>query len=201
MTSSDDKKAVIDEIVHGTFVKEGVMVAFPLCFPGATTPITAAESHITALDATADGVVYGGTSGRLTHVFVGMFNGVTGIVFDMGTVEGADHCAAICCGQEYFVACVNGPGGGRILRHKLQPLPFDLIQEWAFSRQPFEDLGEAGKCERIVHAVTDLSRRFVIGTTDTHLFRVDLESGQVEVMCELLGAGRLGVGSKGGPEP
>ena len=51
-TSSPEARALIDEIVHGTFVKEGTMVAFPTCFPGASIPIPADESHITALDIT-----------------------------------------------------------------------------------------------------------------------------------------------------
>ena len=32
--NSPEAKALIDEIVHGTFMKEGTMVAFPTCFPG-----------------------------------------------------------------------------------------------------------------------------------------------------------------------
>src|SRR5215510_11541695 len=126
---SPEAKALIDEIVHGTFVKEGMMAAFPTCFPGASVPIPADESHITALDRTADGIIYGGTSGRATHLFVAMFHGVTGAVFDRGTVPDANSCSAICCGQTRFAACVNGPDGGRIVSGALQSLPFDLIQE------------------------------------------------------------------------
>ncbi len=195
---SPGTKALIDEIVHGTFVKEGTMIAFPTCFPGASVPIVADESHITALDVTPDGIVYGGTSGRLTHLFVGMFHGVTGVVFDMGAVEGADHCAAICCGKAKFVACVNGPSGGRIITRGFQGLPFDLIQEWGFSRQPFQDLGEVVEGERIVHAVTDLSKRYVVGTTEGHLFVVDIEGAKVDVVGRVRGPGRLALGSKGG---
>jgi len=195
--SSPEAKALIDEIVHGTFVKEGTMVAFPTCFPGASIPIVADESHITALDVTSDGIVYGGTSGRLAHLFVGMFHGVTGVVFDMGTVEGADQCAAICCGKAKFVAGVNGPGGGRLITRGFQPLPFDLIQEWGFHRQPFQDLGEVVKGERIVHAVTDRSKQYVVGTTEGHLFVVDIGAATVDIVGEIQGAGRLAVGSKG----
>ena len=91
------------------------MVAFPTCFPGASTPIPADESHITALDISPEGMIHGGTSGRATHLFVAMFHGVTGAVLDRGTVEGARHCAAVCCGQKRFAACVNGPAGGRVV--------------------------------------------------------------------------------------
>ena len=31
----------IDQIVHGAFVTEGTMVAFPPCFPGVTQPLPA----------------------------------------------------------------------------------------------------------------------------------------------------------------
>jgi len=196
--NSPGAKALKDEIVHGTFMTEGTLVAFPTCFPGVTVPIAADESHITALDIAADGLVYGGTSGKRTHLFVGMFHGVTGVVFDMGTVEGPSECVALCCGRSDFVACVNGPGGGRVHARKLQPLPFDLLQEWEFQREPLQDLGEPVEAERIVHAVTDGSSGRVIGVTQGHLFRVDFESRRVQVVGEVAASGRLAVGSRGG---
>jgi len=195
--NSPEAKALIDEIVHGTFMKEGTMVAFPMCFPGASIPIVADESHITALDITPEGIGYGGTSGRLTHLFVGMFHGVTGMVFDMGIVEGATGCAAIGCGKGKFVACVNGPRGGRIITAGLQGLPFDLIQEWGFGRQPFQDLGEVVKGEPIVHAVMDSSKTRMIGVTTGHAFSVDVEASRFQVLDQIKGAGRLALGSKG----
>ena len=196
-TNSPGAKALIDEIVHGAFLKEGTMVAFPTCFPGVTVPITADESRITALGVTDDGIVYGGTSGRLTHLFVGMFHGVTGVVFDMGTVADADHCAAICCGDAKFAACVNGPGGGRIVTRSLVPLPFDLIQEWEFKRQPFEDMGEVVKGEQIIHAVVADSKMHMIGVTENHLFVMDMVSGKMRIVAEVRGAGQLGIGPNG----
>jgi len=190
-------KALTEEIRHGAFMREGTMVAFPTCFPGASVPIVADESHITALGVDAAGCIYGGTTGRLTHLFVAMFHGVTGLVFDMGTVAGATHCAAVCCGLKKFVACVNGPAGGRLISRELEPLPYDLIQEWGFSRRPFEDLGEVVPGENIIHAVTDQSRRVVTGVTSGHLFALDIESGKVRTVGEVPGRGRLALGSKG----
>jgi hypothetical protein len=195
--NAPEARALIDEIVHGTFVKEGAMVAFPTCFPGASTPIPADESHITALDITPDGIVYGGTSGRAAHLFVAMFHGVTGVVFDRGTVEGAQQCAAVGCGRSSFAACVNGPGGGRVVTGALQPLPFDLIQEWGFSRTPFEDLGQING-EPIVHAVADASKTWLIGTTTNHLFTLRFGEKKLEIVGEVPGQGRLALGSKGG---
>src|SRR5215467_1879964 len=165
--NSPEARALIDEIVHGTFVKEGMMAAFPTCFPGASVPIPADESHITALDITPDGIIYGGTSGRATHLFVAMFHGVTGVVFDRGTISGADQCVAVCCGKTKFAGCVNGPDGGRVVVGTLQSLPFDLIQEWGFSRTPLQDLGKVNG-ERIVHAVADDSKSLLIGITTGH---------------------------------
>jgi len=195
--SSPGTKELRDEIVHGTFVKEGTLVAFPTCFPGSSVPIRADESHITALDATVDGAVYGGTSGHATHLFVGMFHGVTGAVIDLGVVEGATRCAAICCGREHFVAGVNSEPGGRLVGRRLQPLPFDLIQEWGFERQPFAELGTVGAGERIVHMAADPDRGYAVGTSEKHLFVVDLETRKVEVVGEVQGRGQIGVDAEG----
>jgi hypothetical protein len=193
--NSPEARALIDEIVHGTFMKEGTMVAFPTCFPGASVPITADEGHITALDITGDGIVYGGTSGRAAHLFVAMFHGVTGVVFDLGTIEGADQCVAIGCGGSQFAACVNGPGGGRVITGGLQGLPFDLIQEWGFSRPPLKDLGKVND-EPIVHAVFHPPSARLVGTTTNHIFTCDLESGTIRIAGEISGTGRIALGSK-----
>jgi hypothetical protein len=193
---SPEAKALIDEIVHGTFMKEGTMVAFPTCFPGASIPIPADESHITALDVSGDGMIYGGTSGRATHLFVAIFHGVTGIVFDRGTVERANQCAAICCGKSRFVACVNGPGGGRVVAGGFEGLPFDLIQEWGFGRSAFSELGKVSD-EPILHAVTNAQKTLLVGITGRHLFTVEIEAGKINTIDELPGSGRIALGSKG----
>ena len=195
--SSPGTRALVDEIVHGTFVKEGTMVAFPTCLPGATAPIRSDESHIRALDIAADGLVYGGTSGQATHLFVGMFHGVTGNVFDMGVVEGADECTAVCCGSDRFIAGVNGSTGGRIVSRGLQPLPFDLIQEWGFGRRPFDDLGLVQQPEPIVHARSLPGQDLAVGITTASLFTVDLAAGEVNVVGKVPGNGQLAVDADG----
>ena len=194
---SPEAQALIDEIVHGTFMKQGTMAAFPTCFPGATIPIPADESHITALDIAGEGMVYGGSSGHAAHLFVGIFHGVTGVVFDRGTVAGADHCAAVCCTKSKVVNCVNGPDGGRVIATSFQGLPFDLIQEWGFGRPSLDEWGKVGG-RRILHAVADSSITSVIGITPERLFVVDAERGKIEVADEIVGRGRIALGSKGG---
>lgn len=193
--NSPEARALIDEIVHGTFMKEGTMVAFPTCFPGASIPIPGDESHITALGITGDGIIYGGTSGRATHVFVAMFHGVTGVVFDLGTIEGANRCVAIGCSKSRFAACVNGPSGGRVVTGELQGLPFDLIQEWGFGRPALKDLGKIND-EPIVHAVLHEAKGTLVGTTSNHLFTCDVEAGKIQTTGEVPGSGRIAIGSK-----
>jgi outer membrane protein assembly factor BamB len=145
-------------------------------------------------------MVYAGTSGYRTHLLVGMFHGVTGIVFDMGFVEGANHVAAVCCAREHFVAAVNGPGGGRLVMRAFQPLPFDLIQEWHIGRTPYRELGEAVPGERVLHAVADATRTKVVGVTEGHLFVLDLQAAlddapsAVKLVAALPGRARLALG-------
>ena len=180
-----------DQIVHGAFVTQGSMVAFPPCFPAVTLPVPADECHITALDVTADGIVYAGTSGYAAHLLVGMFHGVTGMVLDMGVVEGANQTAAICCAQGKVVAAVNGPHGGRLVLRELQPLPFDLIQEWHIGQAPYQVLSEVVPGEKIQHAVADATKQKVVGLTEGHLFVLDVETAQVAVVGQVAGRGRL----------
>lgn len=196
--NAPEAKALIDEIVHGTFMKEGTMVAFPMCFPGVTAPIVADESHITALDTAPDGMIYGGTSGHATHLFVAMFHGVTGCVFDLGVVEGATKTLDVACGKSHFVAGVNGQKGGRLLRHKFQPLPFDLLQEWGFGRPGYDDLGQPVKGERIVSLIASRGRNRVVGATTNHVFLYDFDKNETKVLGEARTVGELGVGPKGG---
>lgn len=189
---SPEYQAAMREVVHGTFVREGTLVAFPLCFPDVTVPIPPDESRITALDCAEGGsVIYGGTSGRRTHVFVAMFHGATGMVYDLGAVDDATCCTAICCLAGEFVACVNGPHGGRLICRELEPAPFDLIQEWFFERKPLTDLGAPAPGEPIIHAVVEAGGKGLVGVTSRHLFRWTASTRRIEVLDELNCAGRL----------
>jgi hypothetical protein len=195
---SPQAEALRNEVYQNAFTKEGTFVAFPLCLPRDSAPLPADESHVTALDVAPNWMVYGGTSGRRAHLFFGSLHGATGMVMDMGGVDGATHTAAVGCGQKRLVAFVNGPRGGRALARALQGVPFDLLQEWGFTRQPYEELGEIVPGERIVHAIADPARTRAVGATERHLFTVGLDEGKPEVVAELPGAApRLAVGSKG----
>jgi hypothetical protein len=196
--SRPDTKAKVDEIVHGVFVMEGTMVAVPTHFPGATVPIPRDEGHITALDSAEDGNIYGGTSGRAVHVFVGMFHGVTGMVFDLGSLPDSNHCPAICCAEDKFVAAVNGPKGGRLVSRNYQPLPYDLLQEWGFSRTPFDDIGTPTPGEPIVDARAVPSGKSILCSTETGLHLAKVAETGIEKIGDIPGMGRIGLGSNGG---
>lgn len=191
-------KDLVNEITRGAFVQEGKFVAFPMCFPGASVPIPADESHITALDIIDNGDFHGGTSGRAVHLFAGSFAGTTGLVFDLGTVEDADQCAAVCCGQKDYVAAVNGPDGGRLVTGRMTWIQPDFVQEWGLSRKPLTDLGEPVPGDRIEHAIADAARQRVIGSTGRRLFVVDLDGMKTHVIGEIDGGGRITLGAKGG---
>lgn len=195
--NSPGTKRLINEIFHGTYIREGTAIAFPMCIPGATLPIPADESHITALDITRDGIVYGGTSGRSSHFFIGMFIGSTGMVYDVATIADAESCTAVCCGKDKFVGCVNDAGGGRIFTRDLQEVPYDVTQETAIYNKPLYDLGYPVKGERIIHAVRDDSREYMIGITENHLFVLDIEKAKMEVVGEVTGSGKLVAGLDG----
>jgi hypothetical protein len=143
-------------------------------------------------------MVYAGTSGHASHLLVGMFHGITGMVMNMGKVEGADQCAAMCCGQKKFVAMVNGPQGGQLVARGLEWLPFDLIQEWHMGRSPYTILPPAFGHERVLHAVAAADGQKAVGITESRLFTYNFDTDAVETVGDVPGKGRLVVGAQGG---
>ncbi|MGO9084876.1 MAG: hypothetical protein ACLP6G_10270 [Terriglobales bacterium] len=189
-------KAYEQELAH-QFVREGTMVAFPMCLPGMTTRITHDECRITALDINSDGHVYGGTSGRQAHLFAAAFHGLTGVVLDVGVVPDGTNSVAVCCGRSRAVAFVNGARGGRAIAIPKIDLAQDWIQEWGLDPSILQDLGECVPSELVVHAICDPSRSTVIGITTGHLFTMDAESGKVTVIGEVSGRGHLAISNSG----
>lgn len=189
-----ERERIRKEIIRNAHICEGTMVAFPLCFPGASVPIPADESHITALDVAPGGFIYGGTSGKKSHIFVGMFHGALGAVFDLGAIDGAVHCAAVCCGNEKFFAFVNSDKGGSVVSGKLRDEPDQLIQEWGFIREPLQNHGSPFENEKIIHAITDKNRSMAVGITRRRVFSVDFSTAQIRTIAEMEGKGRLALG-------
>jgi hypothetical protein len=179
------------EYCQRTFVQYGIMAAFPLCFPGATTAIVHDDSRITTLDLAPDRKIYGGTSGHQAHLFVGMLHGATGCVLDLGILSGASESIAVCCGERHVIAAANGPEGGLLFRRRLESQPPDLLQEWFFERKPLEALGLVASGEPIVHAIADSTRRFMIGITGKQLFSVEFKDPLIKSIASVSGATRL----------
>jgi hypothetical protein len=188
------------EALSRQFVREGTMVAFPMCLPGMTTQIPHDESRITALDINSVGHLYGGTSGHEAHLFGAAYHGLTGIVLDAGTVAGATSTVAICCGAGETagaIAFLNGSGGGRAVRVPHLELAEDWIQEWGLEPQALKDLGECVSGEAVVHAVALPDGKTIVGVTTGHLFTVDFESGKIRVVGEAPGRGRIAISGGG----
>jgi hypothetical protein len=194
--NSAEIKAYENELAH-QFVREGMMVAFPTCLPGMTTPIPLDESRITALDVNAEGHVYGGTSGRQAHIFGAAFHHLTGIVLDVGAVSGCTSTAAVCCGDSRTIAFVNGAQSGRAVAVPHIKLAEDWIQEWGLAPPVMQELGECVPGETVVHAVAVPPGKIVVGVTTKHLFTMDVESGRIAVVGEAAGRGQLAVGRSG----
>jgi hypothetical protein len=191
--NSPEIKAYLNDLGN-QFVREGTMVAFPTCLPGMTTPIPLDESRITALDINSDGHVYGGTSGQQAHIFGAAFHHLTGIVLDAGTVAGCTSTAAVCCGASRVIAFVNGPQGGRAVALPYIRLAEDWIQEWGLRPPVLQELGECVSGEQVVHAIAVPTRNTIVGVTTKHVFTVDVETGQINVVGEAPGRGRLAMG-------
>ncbi len=196
--NSPEARAIVEEIGRTTFTREGLMVAFPTCFPGETVPIVHDEGRVTALDATAGGTIYGGTSGRRVHIFGANFHGLSGMVLDLGVVEDGTECAAVCCGASKVIAFVNGPKGGRVFSSAPAPLHDDLIQEWGFGRPQLAPVGEWDSGSRFIDAAADPTGKIVVGATAKNLFRMDLDTMDRSVMGEVQGAGQVAFASQGG---
>lgn len=192
----ETRRKAIDEIVHGTFLMEGNMVAFPLCFPGVTVPLPPDESHITALTLGPDALVYGCTGGHQAHLIVGMFHGLTGMVYDLGSPAGATEGVAVGCTNKQVIAAFNGPNGGSLVRREAHGLPFDLIQEWGFTRPSLDELGGFANGERFIDGIMLDNDTFIV-SGERHLAAVNVSSGMLTTICELPQPTRLARTSDG----
>jgi len=186
----ETRRKAIDEIVHGTFLSEGTMIAFPTCFPGVTIAIPADESLITALTLGPDALVYGCTSGKQAHLLVGMFHGLTGIIYDLGTPTGMTEGVAVGCTSDYVLAAFNGPSHSCLVRRKVHNLPFDLLQEWGFSRPELDVLPPVGRNERFTDGIMLDNDTFIVATTG-HLAAVNVVAGETTILAELTQPTRL----------
>ncbi len=187
----------MNNTLHGAFVREGRMVAFPLSYPGASAPVPADESLLQVLDTAADGTIYAGTGGRAAHLVAGLFAGVTGAVFDLGRFDDMQRTVAIGCSDTELIAWLDGEAGSRLVSRALERLPYDLTQEGGFTPQPFTDLGDPTPGRRPVAAVRTPNRKWIVGATAQDGFRLNLESHELTQVPGISTAGALGVTADG----
>ena len=188
--NSPEIKAYLNNIAH-QFVREGLMVSFPMCVPGMTTPIAHDESRITALDVNAQGHIYGGTSGRQAHLFAAAFHGLSGIVLEAGAIPGARSTATVCCCESRTIGFVNVSGHGHAVAIPEIDLGQDFIQEWGFEPPVLTDLGECVPGESVLDAVYVSSRKTIVGVSTHHLFVLNVEPIQATVVAEVPAHGFL----------
>lgn len=167
---NDFKDMLPEEIHHGAYIREGHMAAMPLCFPGVTTPVDANESFITSLAVAPDEIIYGGTSGKLMHIFAAFTRGSSGIVVDLGGDGESTECIGLAYTKKQIIAGVNGKKGGRIICRQLQNMPFDCIQEWIIDLPRFKVAIQLSKNEQIIDLISNTSQNGVIGTTENGVF-------------------------------
>lgn len=187
---SPEIKAYLNALAH-QFVREGLMVAFPMCLPGMTTPIPLDQSRITALDVNAQGYIYGGTSGSQAHLFAAAFHGLSGIVLDAGNIPGATNTTAMCCAESRTIAFVNVSGHGHAVAIPAIDFAQDFIQEWGLSPPVLTDLGECIPGQSVLHAVYAPSSKIIVGLSTRHLFLLNVASGQVSVVADVPAHGFL----------
>ena len=174
------------EIHHGAYIREGHMIAMPLCFPGVTTPIDANDSFITSLIIGPDEIIYGGTSGKHAHIFAAFTRGPTGVVVDLGEYSESTEYIGLAYTKEQLIAGVNGKKGARILSRHIQNIPFaDCIQEWKFDISPFKIAIELPEKEKIIDLVSDNNQNGIIGVTDKGLFRWDEETNSIKTYYDI----------------
>lgn len=195
------------EIHRGEFSREGIFVAFPLCFPGVTLSIPREESRVVTLTTDAEGLIYGATTGRANHVFFACFEATSGIVLDLKWPDPSNACPAICCGiKESLFAANPATGGGLLLRRQIQGRPGDLLHEWSFQRHPFEEIKDARFSDPILDLVTLPGYRFAVCTTRSEVALYDFEERRIVDRQSVEGTGRacatgetvLGFDTRGG---
>lgn len=191
---SPEAAAYRREVRDNSFTTEGLMVAFPTCMPGQSVPIPLDESRITALDVTPAGTIFGGTSGKHSHLFVADFRAESGLVFDLGVVTEAGSCVAVCRGAGVLLAFVNGERGGRAVSTRMMPPLRGFIQEWGIDRSPINNLGECFRGEPVVHATA--ATEAIVGATSNHVFTVDPKGAAIQAAGEAPGS-RLAVAPGG----
>ncbi len=184
---------VLDWRNIGEFIREGVMVAVPLCFPGQTVPPPAGETAITTLAVDPLRTVYCGTAGNAAHVLAAMIHQDSGIVHDLGTVPGATSVDALAVTGDGLAILATGSAGTSLWRTERFSKSF-LIQEWTIRRPPIEKVADVLGPDVTPAAAACLDGRVLLGLTAPtgELFRLDLATGECTTLAAVDERGHFG---------
>ncbi len=189
--NSPAAQAERERIVQETFVQEGTFVAFPLCFPGATTPIPIDESRILALDFAENGLICGLSGGEAIHLFSGQLRAATGAVVDHGILSGATGVAGVCAMKSNVIAGIQTSEGGRLVSRKLQWIKADLLQEWSFPIETIVISDPILPGSNLRSIVRNSSRSWILGCADDQLFTISEGSLEPQWLGQIALAGPL----------
>jgi len=173
--------------VPGVFVREGVVVALPLCFPGQTISPPAGETAIATLafDANAT-TIYCGTKGTRAHVLTSMIYEDRGVVIDVGAVPDATSVDGLCVCENRIFIVASGKNGAALW--SVAEFDFDhsysLIQEWDLGREPYEKVCDLFSEHSVAQAIPVSDGCAMIGIVESsgEVFRVDLKSKQKDIL-------------------
>jgi hypothetical protein len=176
----------------GEFVREGTMLALPLCFPGQSSPPPAGETAAQAMCLGANGTLYIGTHGERAHVMAAVLQQDAGIVVDRGTVPAATGVACLCVRGDTLFILASGPGGSVLLRTRAFTGSF-YIQEWGIQRSPLEEVAAFPfSVEPGAVASADGASLFGVVKGSGEIVRMCTESGKIEGRWDTKGGGRYG---------
>lgn len=176
-------ESAVDESVSlvslGEFVREGTMVALPLCFPGQSSPPPRGETAATVLALDPAGAVYCGTRGTRAHVLAAFLRGDAGVVLDLGAVPGADSVDGLAVHGEWLSVLASGPQGAALWRVPRSRGSF-FIQEWSLVRHPYEEVARLSWSGGATAEAT-ADGRLLCGVTDGtgEAFCLDAAEGRV----------------------
>jgi hypothetical protein len=176
----------------GEFVREGTMLALPLCFPGQSSPPPAGETAARSMCVGTNGTLYIGTHGERAHVLAAVLRQDAGIVVDRGVVPDATGISCLCVRDEWLFILASGPGGGVLLRTKAFAGSF-YIQEWGIMKSPLEEVAAFSfNVEPGAVASADGACLYGVIGGSGEIVCIDTESAKVEARWDAKGEGRYG---------
>lgn len=172
----------------GQVVSEGICLAVPLCLPGQSVPPPAGETAMVTLRWDRQ-TLYMGTAGRRAHVLGARIHGDTGIVHDLGTLEGCDRVLAIGGPAEdrhSFYVLGGGPQGAAVFTAWRWRVGF-CIQEWFHARPPIykrHDVPHPGPLASAVALADGCRFLCITAGASRRLIRFDALTGQAETLID-----------------